>query len=96
MTNTIAQMWYGNIDPAQTFGMNDPEMRRLESLLSKNQDKLEQSIGEKDKELLEKYIDCVYEYVCTNCRQAFCSGYCMGAKLTAEALIGAEQITANS
>ena len=86
MTKTIAQLWCGSLDPVRYFGMDNPEMRNLEYLLERNLENVKKSLNESDRALLEKYYDCVTEYLAVSNEQAFCNGYCLGARLTAEAL----------
>lgn len=92
MTKTIAQLWNGNLDPIRYLGKNNPEIKQLEKLMQYNLEKLEESLNEKEKEILEKYNDCINEYILAISEQAFCDGYCLGSKMAVEALIGVEQI----
>lgn len=46
----------------------------------------------KQKELFEKYNDCMNEYIAAISEQAFCDGFCVGTKITAEALSAAEEL----
>ena len=90
---TISQFWNGNIDPIKHLGSNNPEMRQLENLLDKNTTKLRESLNEKEKEIFEKYTDCVNEYMFISNEEAFFEGFCLGMKIFTEALNGAEDLT---
>ena len=90
--NAIEQLWYGNLDPSQSFGRGNKEMRELEKLILLNQEKLGKDLNEKSRDLLDRLLACTNEYVCLNCQQAFYDGYCMGAKMTADTLYGADHV----
>lgn len=92
MTNTISELWYGNLNPVRQVGKNDSEIKNLEELISKNTKKIEALLNEKEKDFLGKYVDCINEYIALVCEQAFCNGYCLGTKITTEALVGADKI----
>lgn len=86
MTQTIRQLWNGALEPVRYSGLNNPEIKKLEHLLQRNGEKLEENLSEKANEAFEKYNDCVKEYITELCEQSFCDGFCLGAKISAEAL----------
>lgn len=92
MTHTIAQLWNGNLEPVNYLGRNNPEMKKLESLIQRNFEKLEVNLDEKEKKVFERFNESMNEYVLVCSEQAFCDGFCLGAKIVAEALNGAEQV----
>lgn len=83
--STIAQLWNGEIEPVLHLGKNDTEIKKLEELIRINFEKLEKSLDDPLKERLENYRDCLDEYTVLISEQAFCSGFCLGTRLTAEA-----------
>lgn len=87
---TIAKLWNGELEPVRYSGMNNQEMKQLWSLVQRNFEEPEKSINDKD--LLKKYDDSINEYIILTAEQAFCDGFCLGTKLTAEAINGAEEI----
>ena len=91
MTKTISQLWSGNLDPVTQLGMNNIEIDKMEKLMSDNYAKLKTKLNDETKENLEKYVDCVNDYVLLISEQSFCDGFCLGSKISAEALVGAEQ-----
>lgn len=91
MTNTIVRLWHGDLEPVSSSGTNDPELKELERLLQRNGERLEEYLDEKGKALFEKYYNCVEEYISVLCEQAFSNGFCLGTKITAEALTFNEQ-----
>ena len=92
MTKTISELWSGNLDPITRLGMNNIEIEKMEKLMSDNYDKLKAKLNDETKEILEKYFDCVNDYVLLISEQSFCDGFCLGTKISAEALIDAEQL----
>lgn len=93
MTNTIAQLWNGNLEPVRNFGKNNSEIKQLQNLMRRNLDKLENSLNEEQKNQFANYCGCVEEYAILVSEQAFCDGFCLGTKIIVEALSGAEDIT---
>lgn len=92
MTKTISELWSGNLDPITRLGMNNIEIEKMEKLMSDNYDKLKAKLNDETKEILEKYFDCVNDYVLLISEQSFCDGFCLGTKILAEALVSAEQL----
>lgn len=92
MTKTIGMLWGGELSPGQYFGITNTKMRQQDHLVQDALNKLEQTLGESQRELLHQYCNRMEHYQFTAAEQAFCDGFCMGTRLTAEALIGAEKI----
>ena len=84
MTNIISELWYGNIDPSLHLGENNTELKRAEKIFYKNIEKIENTSN--DKELIEKIYDSLNEYLSLMCEQAFYNGFCIGTKISAQAL----------
>lgn len=93
MTKTISELWSGNLNPITRLGMNNIEIEKMEKLMSDNYDKLKAKLNDETKEILEKYYDCVNDYVLLISEQSFCDGFCLGTKISAEALVSAEQLS---
>lgn len=86
MVKTIAQIWNGTLVPETDIMEDNPQITELTNLLQRNRKQLEDTLDEKEKEIFEKYNDCLKEYVDIFGEQAFCSGFCIGTKIIAEAL----------
>ena len=63
MTKTISRLWSGNLDPVMKLGMSNTEIAKMEKLMSDNYSKIKSNINDEQKEVLEKYLDCVNDYV---------------------------------
>lgn len=92
MTKTISQLWGGNVDPVRHLGENNLEIAKMEKLMSDNYDKLKSKLNDEQKEILEKYTECVSDYGLLISEQSFCDGFCLGSRISAEALVSAEQL----
>ena len=92
MAKTIAQLWNGMLVPEADIKDVNPQITELKNLLERNRKHLEQNLNEKEKVILEKYNDCATEYIDIFGEQAFCSGFCLGAKITTEALTEQNEI----
>lgn len=92
MTNTISQLWNGNLEPIRFLGKNNTELKQLEKLMQDNLKKIEENLDDKQKEVFEKYNSCIDEYLVVLSEQAFCDGFCLGTKIFTEAISGAEQV----
>lgn len=92
MSNTIAQLYRGQLEPKNILGNGNVEMRRIEILIENNYKKLKENLNEETKVILEKYSQCIDEYIVLISEQAFCDGFCLGTRISAEAVGGAEKI----
>ena len=92
MTKTISRLWSGNLDPVMRLGMNNAEIDKMGKLMSDYYSKIKANITDEQKEILEKYLDCVNDYVLLISEQSFCDGFCLGTKILAEALISGEKL----
>lgn len=82
MSSIIEELWYGNVAPHESI----PVDKRLLSLMSRNREKLEETLTEKQKELLNKYDESLNEMHSAQELEAFSCGFRIGARLMAEAL----------
>ena len=87
MSQTIYNLWNGNIAPAEHCGYHDFEASQLLSLMNRNLQQLSDGLSEAQKELLQKYTDCSEEYRLRMQELAFREGFSLGCKLTAESLL---------
>lgn len=92
MTLTLRELWHGNLHPFSNSGKNNKELRDSFSLKKKNHERLEAVLNDNQKELLERYNESIDEELDLLIEQAFCDGYCLGTKITVEALTGADQV----
>ena len=88
MTQTITDLWNGNIAPVEHCGAHDPELNYLSSLMERNREALGGGLTAAQMETFQKYIDCSDKYLLRMLEIAFCDGFTVAAKLLTEALLG--------
>lgn len=88
MAGVIEELWYGNIDPQVQRVEGNKEIKNLLNLMGKNRDELSGTLTDKQKEILEKYDDCVNEMYCIIERETFAYGFRLGGRLMCETLSG--------
>ena len=88
MAGVIEELWYGNIDPQIQRVEGNKEVKNLLNLMGKNRDDLSVTLTDKQKEILEKYDDCVNEMYCIIERETFAYGFRLGGRLMCETLSG--------
>ena len=82
----LEDLWYGNINPHETFLDNNRHFKQLLSLMGKNRDKLTDTLTEQQKESLEKYDDTVNEMHSLSEQSAFQYGFSLGTRLMIECI----------
>lgn len=92
MTKTIKELWKGNIEPLVYSGVNNSEITNAFKITHCNYEKLEKSINDDLKKILNDYEESNNKCLDLTNEQAFCDGFCLGVKIAAEALNGAEEI----
>lgn len=82
----IEDLWYGNINPHETFLDNNRYFKQLLSLMGKNRDKLTTTFSDQQKELLEKYDDVINEMHSFAEVESFTCGFSLGVRLMMESI----------
>ena len=80
----LEDLWYGNINPHETFLNGNCRFKHLLSLMGNNRDKLSDTLTEQQKELLEKYDEAVNEMHSLAEEAAFHHGFSLGVRLVME------------
>ena len=80
----LEDLWYGNIDPSETFLNDNRHFKKLLSLMGKNRDKLTDTLTEQQKELLEKYDDIISEMHSLSESESFSCGFSLAVRLIME------------
>ncbi len=86
MQQTIIELWRGNINPLENAKTNNAELKKLMELINRNYSRLESTLGDEQKIILEKYTDCFEEYLNVLGEYAFCQGFSLGSKIIKESL----------
>lgn len=87
MSQTIMDLWNGNIAHCEHCGSHDPQANRLIGLMERNREILKEGLTAKQAEAFHEYIECSEEYLLRMMELAFRDGFCLGSKLSTEALI---------
>ena len=82
----LEDLWYGNINPHETFFFFFRQFKHLLSLIGKSRDKLTDTFTNQQKELLEKYDDAVNEIHSLTEQSAFQYGFSLGVRLVTESV----------
>lgn len=87
MSQTITDLWNGNIAPCEHCGSHDTEANRLNALMERNREHLREGLTAAQKEIFQKYIDCSEDYLLRMLELAFCDGFCLGSRLVMESIL---------
>ena len=81
----LEEFWYGNIEPTE-YDTSSKEYKKLQELICRNEEKLKATMTDEQKELFEKYTNCVREYqTITDCL-IFQNGFKLGARMMLEVM----------
>ena len=83
---TLEDLWYGNIDPHESFLIQNRQFKHLLSLMGKNRDKLSNTLTEQQKESLAKYDDAVNELHSLAELSAFRYGFSLGIRMMTDSV----------
>ncbi len=91
MENLINELYYGNICPVEQMGGLTAETAAIMKRVHENEDKLEASLNNQEKELLRTIQDDRLDAASIIEEQRFREAFTLGAKLMAEILTGGPQ-----
>lgn len=85
--NIIEKLYYGEIAPYEKSRTLSKDSKELSDLIFKLDKKMKESLENSHQtELLEKYIDCIYEKAQLDEEDKFIYGFSLGMKLAMTAL----------
>ena len=87
MESIIAELFYGNITPSERSFRRTGEYAHIPQLVTRNEEKLTETLTEAQKETFEKFKDGTSELNGMTEVTAFTLGFKLGLRLTAEAFI---------
>ena len=88
MESIIEELYYGNITPAERSFCKTGEYAHILQLVTRNEEKLTETLSEAQKETFEKFKDSTSEISSMTEVTVFTLGFKLGLRLTAEAFIG--------
>ncbi len=86
MTDMIKELWYGNIVLQEDGIFNKPELRELLGYVARHRGELEETLTDKQKELLDKMMDNRNEYDSLAEARVFEYGFKLGMRMAVEIL----------
>ncbi len=86
MKQIIRDLWYGNLTPFENCEKGKKDLKELVELIARNEESLNSGLKAAQKELFEKYKDCVEEYNSKLQENAFYEGLSLGIKIMTLAL----------
>ena len=82
--NILEEFWYGNIEPAEYDTSSGKEYKELLQLISRNEEKLLETMTDPQKELFARYTDCVREHQAMAECLLFQNSFRLGGRLMLE------------
>ena len=81
----LEEFWYGNIEPTE-YDTSSVEYKKLLELICRNEETLKGTMTDEQKELFEKYSNCMHEYQAITACQIFQNGFKLGARMMLEVM----------
>lgn len=81
----LEEFWYGNIEPTDYDSLACKEYKEALRLITKNEEKLQASMTDEQKELFSRYTDVVREYQAMACL-LFQNSFKFGARMMVEVM----------
>ena len=80
----LEEFWYGNIEPMEYGPFSNEEYKELLRLITKNEEKLQATFSNEQKELFSRYTDCVQEFQTISESLLFQNSFRLGARMILE------------
>ena len=90
MANILEELWYGNINPQEESKDNNRAIWELLNLMGRHRDRLCESMTDEQREVLEKYDDCVNEMYGLIEVEIFSYAFRLGGRLMLATPLGTE------
>ena len=86
MRSILEELFYGNVCPNTDCRSTDKETKELMGYIADHHDSLQATLTDKQKEQLEKFVDCYSELTDINEREIFVYAFRLGARIAIEVL----------
>ena len=90
--NILEDLYYGNISPHERYIKQGSKVEKLVKLICKNEDELNNSLTEKQKETFEKFKDVTSELSSITERSAFKEGFILAVRVMSEAMVVLQEV----
>ena len=88
--NILEGFWYGNLEPAEYDSCTGKEYKEILRLISRNEDKLLETMTDEQKELFSRYRDCVREHQTMAECLLFQNSFRLGGRMMLEVMRGGD------
>ena len=82
----LEELWYGNIEPTEFDASAGKDYKEALRLITRNEEKLQATMTDEQKELFSRYMDCVREYQTMAECLLFQNSFRLGARIMLEVL----------
>lgn len=82
----LEEFWYGNIELTEYDTSSYTEYKKLLELICRNEEKLQATMTDEQKELFSRYTDAVHEHQMTTDCLIFQNGFKLGARMMLEVM----------
>jgi len=86
MQNILHELWYDNICPYADAVKETDEVKDMKEFAAKHYDMLHEGLTDKQKEVLEKFVECDTELTSMREREIFRYAFRLGARITFEVM----------
>ena len=84
--NILEELWYGNISPCEMDFKRGSKYSELLSYIVRHEEDLQKRLNDEEKEILEKFTECMGEMYGIAEREAFVRGFVLGARIIIEVM----------
>ena len=84
--NIIEELWYGNISPCERDFKKGSTYSELLGYIVRHEEDLQKRLNDEEKEILEKFTECMGEMNGISEREAFVRGFVLGARIIIEVM----------
>lgn len=82
----LEEFWYGNLDPTEYDTSPSQEYKELLQLISRNEEKLQTTMTDAQKDLFSRYQDCVREFQAMAEFLLFQNSFRLGSRMMQEVM----------
>ncbi|MCI7147067.1 MAG: hypothetical protein MSA45_02895 [Firmicutes bacterium] len=82
----LEELWYGNVEPMEYSSFSNEKYKELLRLITKNEEKLQATFSDEQKELFSRYTDCVQEFQTISECLLFQNSFRLGARMMLEVM----------
>ena len=82
----VEELWYGNIEPTDFDADAGKDYKEALRLISRNEEKLQATMTDEQKELFSRYMDCVREHQSMAECLLFQNSFRLGARIMLEVM----------